>query len=236
MTTKPTSIQPQAEGRHQRSLTNYLVDKRFQLKYTAFLVAVTLSLSVVLGVFLWGTSRQLVAESKKVTDVVKMSAKNDPDYADNPELTKAITDSGVESDKLVIRQQRAMMVGVVGGLGVLVVLMAILGIYVTHKVAGPVYKMKLLLRQVGSGKLNFWTGTLRKGDELQDFFEEFQDMVEKLKARQAEEVAALERALAGVRRGQAPCASCGSLPDSGDRSSIAGIEELRDAMKAALDV
>ncbi len=235
MTTPALATGSDAGGRHQRSLKNYLVDSRFQLKYTAFLVGVTLSLSLILGVFLWSTSRQLVAESNKVSDVVKMSIKDDPVYGDNPELTKAFNDSALESDQRVLRQQHAMMTGVVGGLGVLVVLMGLLGIYVTHKVAGPVFKMKLLLRQVGSGKLNFETGGLRKGDELQDFFEEFQDMVEKLKARQAQEVAALERALAGARAADVACASCGASRERADRGSIAGIEDLRDAMKAALE-
>ena len=39
-----------------------------------------------------------------------------------------------------------MLYALVGGLTVLVVLIGLLGIYFTHKVAGPIYKMKMLLK------------------------------------------------------------------------------------------
>ena len=58
----------------------------------------------------------------------------------------------------------------------MVVLIGLLGIYFTHKVAGPVYKMKRLLKQVGQGNLRV-EARLRKGDELQDFFDTFTQMV-----------------------------------------------------------
>ena len=108
------------------------------------------------------------------------------------------------------------------GRQLLVVLIALLGIYFTHKVVGPIYKMKMLLRQVGDGKLNF-QGKLRKGDELQDFFEVFAAMVEKLKARQTSEVEELE---AAMKEAQATGAS---------DAAIAKIAKVRDEMRAALE-
>jgi geranylgeranyl reductase len=54
------------------------------------------------------------------------------------------------------------------------------GIVFTHKVAGPIFKMKRLLRQVGAGKLVL-RERLRKGDELQHFFEVFEEMVAELR-------------------------------------------------------
>ncbi len=175
----------QATGRHQRSIKNYLLDAPFQLKYTGYLVGVALVISIVLGVFLWRTSGKVVEESnhvaeesKKVSDVVKMSIKNDPIYGDNPELMKSFNESSGDSDNKVQQQQdkvaaqqRQMLGSVVGGLTLLVVLIGLLGIYFTHKVAGPVFKMKQLLKQVAQGKLNFPRRGLRKGDELQHFFE-----------------------------------------------------------------
>ena len=236
MTTSASAAPAEKTGRHQRSVKNYLIDARFQLKYAGLMVAVTLALSVVLGVFLWSTSNKVVDESKKVSDVVKMSIKDDPVYGDNPELAKAFNDSAGDSDQRVLAQQRAMMTGVVGGLGVLVVLIGLLGIYVTHKVAGPVYKMKMLLGQVGAGKLTF-RGGLRKGDELQDFFEAFQSMVESLKARQEREVKELEEALAAVKAaGHHKCASCGAeQTENSSEDSLAKIVAVRDEMKRGLE-
>ena len=39
--------------RYQRRLRNYLLDARFQLKYTGYLVATAILLSVALGSLLW---------------------------------------------------------------------------------------------------------------------------------------------------------------------------------------
>ena len=76
----------------------------------------------------------------------------------------------LSQQQATISQQTTMLTSLVAGLALLVVLIGVLGIYFTHKVVGPIYKMKMLLRQVGDGKLNFY-GKLRKGDELQDFFD-----------------------------------------------------------------
>jgi len=234
-----TSINPAVApkgGRHHRSVRNYLLDSRFQLKYAGLIVGVAVFISAVLGVFLYSTSGEVVEqsqhvvdESRKVSDVVRMNIKNDPIYGDNPELATSFSAASTDTDKRIaeqqqalVRQQRAMLIGVVGGLSVMVVLIGLLGIWFTHKVAGPIYKMKMLLGQVGEGKLTFH-GRLRKGDELQDFFETFLTMVERLKERQAGEVAALEDAIDGARAKGA------------DEAAIEKILHVRDTMKKALD-
>jgi len=234
-----TSINPAVAppgARHQRSVRNYLLDSRFQLKYAGLIVAVAVFISAVLGVFLYSTSgevveqsQRVVDESRKVSDVVRMNIKNDPIYGGNPELATSFTAASSDTDKkiaeqqqVLVRQQRAMLTGVVGGLSVMVVLIGLLGIWFTHKVAGPIYKMKMLLGQVGDGKLTFH-GRLRKGDELQDFFEAFLSMVEKLKERQAAEVSALEAAIDGARASGA------------DEAALEKVLDVRDTMKKALD-
>ena len=109
-----------------------------------------------------------------------------------------------------------------GALALLVVIIGMCGIWFTHKIAGPVYKMKMLLRQVGDGKLVF-QGKLRKGDELQDFFEAFSSMVDKLRDRQAKEVAQLDIAL-------------GMAGEAGaSQESLAKVRLVRDEMKRAID-
>jgi hypothetical protein len=222
--------------RYKRSVKNYLIDSRFQLKYTSFIIAIALVISAVLGAFLLNTSKQVVAESakvvdesKKVSDVVKMSIKNDPIYGSDPELAKAFADASGGSDAKIIEQQKAleaqqktMMYGLFGGLGLMVVLIGLLGIYFTHKVAGPIYMMKSLLKQVGEGKLNF-NRRPRKGDELQDFFETFTVMVGDLKKRQEGEVEKLTEALEAAK-------SAGVSEDA-----VAKIASVRDEMRAALD-
>ena len=236
MTTSAPTAQPvQKTGRHQRSVKNYLIDSRFQLKYTGFIIMIALAISAVLGVFLYNTSNDVVAESqkvvdenKKVSDVVKMNMKEQ--YADTPELADSFNQEAEKSDNQIaeqqaslVRHQKTMLTSLVGGLALMVIAIGLLGIYFTHKVAGPIYKMKLLLKQVGDGKLTF-RGGLRKGDELQDFFEAFASMVEQLKARQAKEVELLEEAIGNAK-------NAGASDDM-----MKNVVTVRDEMKRALDM
>lgn len=239
----PTAARPQ----YKRSIKNYMLDPRFQLKWTGYLLAVAVVVSGLLGAFLWRTSNEvteqsgqviaqgarLIDESRKNSDLVKMTIKEQ--YADSPELGAAFSKSTDDLDKQLAarhaqleaqatrtkEQQRMMLLSLVGGLTFLVVLIGLVGIYITHKVVGPIYMMKGLLRQVGDGKLNFHRKP-RKGDELQDFFEVFAGMVEKLKARQAAEVEELEQAMEAARASGA------------SDEVIQKIARVRDQMKAAL--
>ncbi len=221
-------------GRYKRSFRNLLIDSRFQLKYTGLLVIVALVVSGLLGGFLYMTSRDVVTEgakvveeSKKVSDVVLMNIKEQ--YGQAPELAAAFTEDAAKSDqkiaehqKALVGQQQKMLAALVGALAFLVIVIGMCGIWFTHKIAGPVYKMKMLLRQVGDGKLVFH-GKLRKGDELQDFFEAFSSMVDKLADRQAKEVAQLDLALRLAAEAGA------------SQESLAKVRLVRDEMKRAID-
>src|SRR5580693_9241406 len=162
-----TSATPVQRPRYKRSLRNYLIDSKFQLKYTGFILIAAVTISAFLGIFLWQTSGEVVQESqkvveqsKKVSDVVQMSIKDDPVYGVNPDLAQAFNSAAAEQDNKIlaqqaalVRQQHTMLYALVGALAVMVFLIGALGIFITHKVAGPIYKMKLLLRQVTDGKL-----------------------------------------------------------------------------------
>ncbi|MBX3190264.1 MAG: hypothetical protein KF819_24910 [Labilithrix sp.] len=247
-----TSAQPAPTAKpvkYKRSLKNYLLDTRFQLKWTGMIIAVALVISAIMGVFLYRTSsevtaqtqkvigqgEELIKESQKNSDLVKMQIKKE--YADAPDLADTFNKGAADLDaqleekhkfllsqqQATIKQQNTMLTSLVAGLALLVVLIGILGIYFTHKVVGPIYKMKLLLKQVGDGKLNF-QGRLRKGDELQDFFLVFEAMVEKLKDRQRNEVKELEAAMEEAKASGA------------SDEAISKIRHVRDEMKAALEL
>jgi len=227
---------PGANGKYKRSVRNYLIDSKFQLKYTSFILVAAIAISGVLGVFLWRTSAEVVVESqkvveqsKKVSDVVKMSIKDDPVYGDNPELAKEFANASAEQDNKIqaqqdalVRQQRTMLFTLVGALALMVFIIGVLGIYFTHRVAGPIYKMKLLLKQVADGRLNV-NAKLRKGDELQDFFDVFAGMVEHLRARKTAEVALLDGAIAEAKA------------KGLDEGALASFAHVRDDLKRPLD-
>jgi nitrogen fixation/metabolism regulation signal transduction histidine kinase len=253
-----TSAAPAPRVKYKRSLKNYLLDVKFQLKWTGFIIIVALGVSAIMGVFLARTSadvtnesakviaqgQELLKESQKNSDLVKMQIKEQ--YSETPELGEAFAKGANEIDvklqkrhqELLAQQQATMdkqsmmVLSLIGGLSFLVLLIGILGIYFTHKVVGPIHMMKGLLRQVGDGKLNF-NRKPRKGDELQDFFEVFATMVEKLKDRQRREVELLTDAIADAQRISSPDLS---KPAAVSEDALAKIREVRDEMKAALDV
>src|SRR5262249_51386364 len=82
-------------------------------------------------------------------------------------------------------------------------LLTILGVVITHRIVGPVFKIKRLLRQVASGKLVV-NQRLREGDELGDLFETFQQMTLSLKVLQIDRIATLEAAIAEAEKSGAP--------------------------------
>jgi cell division protein FtsL len=237
----------QQGGPYKRSIRNYLLDSRFQLKYTGMIVFVALVISAVLGVALYITTRNMVGESekvveqsqkvteesKKVSDVSRMNVK---EFAsDSPELLAEFNKEAAETDRVVAQQQQAvvdqqqsllrhqsdLIWSLIGGLTLLVLAIGILGIYFTHKVVGPVYKMKRLLKQVGDGNL-YVDARLRKGDELQDFFQAFQDMVANLRMFEKNQLTELDTALK-------------ALDQKAEDDARASLGRLRDSMIHSLE-
>ena len=93
------------------------------------------------------------------------------------------------------KQHRAAALFLLVALAAFVIVVGLAGIVVTHKVAGPVFKMKRQIQNVGAGHLKM-PAQLRKGDELVDFFDAFRAMVESLRQRQEREIELLESAIA----------------------------------------
>lgn len=232
-TTQPTAPSAQTTGAYKRSARNYLLDSRFQLKYSGFLVAVALVISGVLGTVVWSVTRAMVDESQKVIEeskkVSEVSRMNIRDLAaDSPELLAEFNKEADEHDVMIadqqarlVHRQEVLIESVVGGLTLMVVLIGLLGIYVTHKIAGPVYKMKRLLGQVGQGNLRV-EARLRKGDELRDFFEAFTKMVANLRTLEKQQLDYVDKALDAMERGAKDEAK-------------ASLGKVRDAMRGALE-
>ena len=247
MADAPAHLAP-ANGRHRRQIRNYLLDRRFQLKYAGYFVAIALVLSGALGGILWTTAKQLlaqsqsnvekgrevVAEGRKVSQVVEMNIVKDPDYNGDPELLQAFREgdqkyiaklaaqqTALEGQARELEQLYATSARVLlGALGLFVVLVALGGILVTHRVAGPVYKMKRLIGEVAEGRLRE-PGKLRRHDELVEFFAAFDAMVRALRSQREEELGQLERALADLGEKVTP-------------AEVARLTALRDRLRSSL--
>jgi len=253
-------------GRSQRRLRNFLLDRHFQLKYSGYLVAVTLFLSVTLGILLWRTGIELVAqsrasvalgeevvergrsvlsESEKVNAVVRMSIVEA--YADDPALLEVFQGEAQKRDGLLQSQQKQLednnlalkhqslvierqtvtfAIVIVVALFAMVLGVGLAGVVVTHKVAGPVYKMKKLLGELAKGHFRV-VARLRKGDELQYFFDAFNEAAEQLSRRQEEEIEQLTKVITLLT--DADPAASESLRLARER-----LQALRDAMRVSL--
>jgi nitrogen fixation/metabolism regulation signal transduction histidine kinase len=229
-------------------LRNYLLDRHFQLKYASYVAGVALLISGALGALLWRASEEIIeqshasvrlgeevlSESRKVSEVVAMNIVKDPVYNDNPALKAAFEadaqrqadkqseqQSRLETQAAQLQTQRARFASLLlGALVVLVVALWLAGIVVTHRVAGPIYKMKRQLRALEKGSLEV-PMPLRKGDELKEFFDAFNDTVKALRARQQ---ADLDRLSAALER----------LEPSVPPAELEPLRQLRSQMQATL--
>lgn len=207
----------QASSRPPFLRRRYLLDPRFQLKYTGLLVFVVLSVMVALGVVIWSTasvasnqarlaatqSERALKESDTSARLLRMSASS---YgSDAPDLQRSLDQELAELDRAFARnlqevaerrvtveeQSKRLLYLLVGGGTLLLVVLSALGIFITQRIVGPVHRLKRLCRQVGTTRLNM-RERLRKGDELEDLFDTFVQMTYSLKALQTGRLVTLD--------------------------------------------
>ncbi|WP_257463453.1 signal protein [Archangium lipolyticum] len=122
-----------------------------------------------------------------------------------------------------------------GALGVAGVL-ALFGLVLTHRVAGPVYVMSLYIATLAAGRYPRMR-PLRQKDELRGFFDRFSEAVDRIREREAEEARLLSEVidtlgpLATTQDAQAALSILGSIrarkrqaiegPTSGALKSVA---------------
>jgi hypothetical protein len=189
---------PVPRSKHQRKLSNYLLDKNLQLRYILLVTLLSAAISGALGYMIYDQSR-LASESIE---------------RDLQVLTVGDTSRQEFTSILAGKDQALIYEMVTLGLGLVVILSAYL-VIMTHKVAGPLFKVSTYFEQMAEGRLGVVT-PLRRGDMLQDFFGEFKVMHESLRTRAQADVAALERAMTALRdaRGEADAAGRGKLDDA----------------------
>ena len=166
-------------NKRQRKLRNYLLDRRFQLKYTSMVVLVTVTVAGGLGYVAYGFSQ---GQTEALTAHI----------AAQPDLD---TETAEDLERFARQEDRKVRNAIIIGVLLLTLALGVTGILVTHRVVGPAYRMRRLFEGIREGKLQITTG-IRKGDELQDLYRSFTDMVESLRDERSEEIAQLEDTLA----------------------------------------
>ncbi|MBU8896005.1 signal protein [Corallococcus sp. H22C18031201] len=219
-----TSTAPGAAPR--RRWRNFLLDASFQLKLTAYIVGVSLVLAALLGVFLVRAANSLMRETSTAVEARSRAAEvsrelsgatlsnellthmADPSFEAKFREQARLIDASYEAERSAIVAQRAelehhqqMTWWVLGGCLVGFIAVVALGtIVVTHRVAGPLFRIKRMVGDVAEGRLRPPPYGLRDGDELRDVFDATLGMVQRLRTLQEEDARVLAHALAQARK------------------------------------
>ena len=199
--TAATGLPSPARSRHHRKLSNYLLDKSLQLRYVLLVSILSAVIAGALGYMIYDQRR---TASESIERDLRSLTRAD---ASHQEFQEQVA-SGLESDDQLLVYK---MVAV--GFGLVVILSAYL-VIMTHKVAGPLFKVSMYFERMADGRLGNVT-PLRRGDMLQDFFGDFKAMHESVREHAAADVSAMDGALVALRAAPDP-ASRGKLDDALD--------------------
>lgn len=178
--TAATDLAP-PRAKHQRKLSNYMLDKSLQLRYVLFVTILSAVIAGALGYMIYDQRR---TASESIERDLKVLTKSE-DFQEQ-------VVSGLQSDDEMLVYKM-----VVVGVGLVVILSAYL-VIMTHKVAGPLFKISMYFDRMTEGRLGVVT-PLRRGDMLQDFFSDFKAMHESIRARAISDVEVMDRALVALQ-------------------------------------
>jgi nitrogen fixation/metabolism regulation signal transduction histidine kinase len=187
----------------KRRLRNYLLAPKFQLKYTAMVVGVTVIVASVLGIMAFDYSK---GQTQMLT-INKMEAKG---TNIDETFIKDLERYSEEADRRVALR-------IISGVFLLAICLGVTGILITHRLVGPVYRLKLCAKHIRDGRLSLAFGGLRKHDELQDLFEAFREMVASLRTSQQRDIAEIEQAIEQAREAGVPADALTVLVATRDR-------------------
>lgn len=172
-------------AKHTRKLSNYLLDAKLQLRYVLLVTILSGVIAGALGYLIYQQKRAASESIERDLQALTQADSSQEDFQEHVAL-------GLESE------DRALVYKMVGvGVG-LVVILSLYLLIMTHKVAGPLYKVSMYFDRMAAGKLGVVT-PLRQGDMLQDFYATFTDMHDTVRARAKADAGVLEQALHALR-------------------------------------
>ena len=175
-------------GVYRRSVKNYLLNLRYQLKFTLTMVFTSIAVTAALVTGLGFIIMSKIHEASRIVEVRAL----DPDDA----MAQQLAQQFASNDRVMLMALIGF--GVLFGI-LLSAALTVYGIILTHKVAGPLYKISLYLDKIRDGKLG-QVYNLRKGDELVDFFEHFKAAHDSLRHRTEQDMALIDKAIVAAER------------------------------------
>ena len=169
--------------RHKRRLSNYLLDKKLQLRYVLLVTILSGLITASLGWLIYQQRHKASASVEE--DLIALENK-----FHNDRQTEGLRENAAAEMASDDRNDVFTMIGV--GIGLVVILSGYL-LIMTHKVAGPLYKVSMYFDRMADGRVGRVT-PLRKGDMLQDFYTTFCEMHDSLRARMTVDHEAMTKA------------------------------------------
>lgn len=177
----------------------YLVDRGFQLRYALLLAGAGAVLALFCGLWLHQAHVQ-------ATELLPLDA---------------------DARALVERSDRELLGALLGITGLMALALGVLGVIITHRVAGPVLVLGRYLQAFGRGRYPR-VRALRRGDELRRLFSVFSDGVEALRARESAHADLLEQAVDRLRGAQARAPEVAAVADQLAQAARERREALSD--------
>ena len=169
--------------KHKRKLTNYLLDKQLQLRYVLVVTILSGLIAGTLGFMIYKQSADASASiEERLTDSTFAA------------IQKTINEDLQSGDQMLVYKM-------IGAGIALVIILSLYLVIMTHKVAGPLFKVSMYFDRMADGRLTVVT-PLRKGDMLQDFYQSFQETHDAIRGRAKADVETMDKALAALREQQ----------------------------------
>jgi len=153
--------------------TQYLIDKKFQLKYTLGLIIVVIAMSVFFA----------FAAHSYIQDVLTASVQT--------QLTESQAAASLAREQVKSLSNNIFLL-----FGFFMLIMTMFSILVTHRMAGPMFALKRRMNEVAQGIIHAKPLQFRRTDEFQDVAEIFNSMMKNIHRMRKEELQEIHDVLA----------------------------------------
>jgi nitrogen fixation/metabolism regulation signal transduction histidine kinase len=205
----------------KRRWRNFLIEPRVQFKFAIYLVSVSMVLAALLGAFLFQSAQALVNEASASLNARSLAAQasrelsnatlsnellqkmGDPVFVAQLQATSKAIDERYEAERAavaaqgaeLVRRQQLMWLVFVGCLIGFIIIISLTTIVLTHRVAGPLMRIRRMVNEVSAGQYRPPPYGLREKDELKDIFDATRSMIAGLRKQQEDDVLVLQHAL-----------------------------------------
>jgi nitrogen fixation/metabolism regulation signal transduction histidine kinase len=216
-----SSAPDRQDGSKKRQWRNFLIEPTFQLKFAAYPLTVAVVLAAVLGVFLFRNTRALLDEATNSLEARSRAAEASRELSNatlSNELIKKMGDpvfvaqlqsasqqideryvaerAAIVTQRVeLVRRQRNMWVAFVATLAGFLLVITLTTIILTHRVAGPLMRIRRMVKDVASGTIRPPAYGLRGSDELKDIFDATRGMLHTLRKQTEDDALVLSHAL-----------------------------------------